>query len=397
MPPTSGTSEGSPVRSAPGRAPGRPAAVFCVLLWACCLPALALALIAEPGAPDQDLYNEGRALIFDESWARARAVFESLSKRFPQSAFLDDALYWTAFSHYEERRPSQGYQTLRTLVTKYPGSPWSDDARALMVRCAEGALKEMGGEAGARTARIGGDSEYRRFLEESTRDRSAQVSLLAIDTLLDQDPQKAPDLLGRVTVSSGAMEGAVVVLDRFFGKELVKVTFDEIPAGFAEGNVHVLVRDGGQALRLSLPEALDAVAGRGARRFDDAVRREMRERILDAERALVTQGPVHSGSSGRGDRAGRASTIVRVVDGEVHYYANGAETVRIVVLRRSAGFIPDNVQIYVEGVAGIRHVQLADLVGSEPGPSARGLSSDARQYLLQSLGVIHLDLDGASR
>jgi hypothetical protein len=365
------------------------------LLFASALPLFAMVLIAEPGGPDQELYNQGRSLIFEESWTKARGVFESLARRYPDSTYLDDALYWTAFSLYEEGKPEMGYQTLRSLVSRYPDSPWNEDARALMVRCAEAALKLKGSEDGARSARAGNATEYRRFLEESTRDRSAQVSLLAIDTLLHQDPQKAPDLLGRVDAAGSGQEGAVVLLDRFFGKDLVKVTFDAISAGFSEGNVHVLVRDGVQAIKLTLSEALDLATGKGDKRFSDLVRREMREKILEAERSIVTQGPSREVEGFHPGK--RTATIVRVIDGEVHYYTNGAETVRLVVLRRSAGFTPDNVQVYVDGAGGMKHVLLADAMSGEPGPTARGLSPDALHYLSQSLGVIQLDLSNASR
>ena len=364
-----------------------------VLLWAGVLPVAASILIAEPGGPDQEIYNEGRSLIFDEAWARARTVFENLLKRYPDSPFVDDALYWTAFSLYEEGNAGQGYQTLRMLVTRFPESPWSDDARTLMVRCAEKALKGLDTEGGTRVAGVGSASEYRRFIEESTRDRSSQVSLMAIDTLLDQEPQKAPDLLSRVG-SGGSQEGKVVLLDRFFGREMVKVSFNEPAAGFSEGNVTVLVREGDQALQLTLTEALDAAAGRGARRFSEVVRREIRERILEAERSLVTQGAVKDAPDpGRG----RAATIVRVVDGEAHYYSNGAETVRILVLRRSAGFSPENIQIFVDGAGGMRHVALEDITGQQLGTTAQALSTDAVFYLQQTLGVIRLDLTNPSK
>jgi tetratricopeptide repeat protein len=375
----------------------RPLIIVCLFLWSAALPVAAAVLIAEPGGPDQELYNQGRSLIFEERWAEARGVFDTLSKRNPQSPFLDDALYWTAFSLYQENKPEAAYQTLRSLTGRFPDSPWNDDARALMVRCAEAALKAQAADTGGHPAR-GADTaaDYRRFIEESTRDRSAQVSLVAIDTLLNEDPQKAPDLLGRVGASSVGGEGAIVVLDRFFGKDHVKVTFDDASAGFAEGNVHVLVRDGDQALKLTLPEALDAVQGRGARRFEDPIRREMSEHILSAERSLVTQGAVKADGVGAAGR-GRTATIVRIVDGEFHYYSNGAETIRIVVLRRSAGFNTDNVQVHVERSDGIRQIALADLTSAAPGPSARGLSTDALHYLTQTLGVIELDLGHAAR
>ena len=367
-----------------------------VIVWAAALPAYASVLIAEPAGPDQETYNDGRSLIFEEQWSKARAVFDTLLRRYPNSSFVDDALYWTAFSLYQEEKPADAYQTLRSLITRYSESPWNDDARALMVRCAEGALKQEAGLTADRSARGESASEYRRFIEESTWDRSAQVKLVAIDTLLSQEPQKAADLLDRFGRGSAGQEGAVVVLDRFFGKDRVKVTFDEATAGFAEGNVHVLVREGDQAVRLTLSESLEAVRGRGTRPFTDAVRAEMSERILDAERSLVTQGEVKAEKERRTAR-GRTATIVRVVDGETHYYNNGAETIRIIVLRRTAGFTPENVQVYVEGSGGIRQIPLTDLTSAFPETTVHGISADALHYLTQSLGVIQLDLNRAAR
>ncbi|HXI04442.1 MAG TPA: tetratricopeptide repeat protein [Candidatus Saccharimonadales bacterium] len=359
-----------------------------ILLWAGAVPAFAGVLLADAGGPDHALYSQGRSLIFEESWKEARGVFQTLAHRYPKSTYLDDALYWTAFALYEEGDPAGSYETLHNLLDRYPDSPWIVDARTLMVRAADAALKRS--HEGTRTASAGAASAYKEFIEESTRDSNAQVSLLAIDTLLNDEPQKAPDLLRRVRPSSGN-EGAAVLLDRFFGNELVKVTFKDQAAGLAEGNVMILVRAGDRSLQLTLSEALDALTGGGPYNLSKVVLRELRERILEAERSLVSPGPIVEQEHVSPGRR-RASTIVRVVDGEVHYYDNGAETLRIVVLRRSAGFSQANVHVFVDGEEGSREVALKDLMSSEKGPSARGISADALLFLTQSLGVIKLDL-----
>jgi len=359
------------------------AAALAAILWAGVLPALAGLLIAEPGGPDQDLYNKGRSFVFEESWDQARDIFESLAKRYPRSPYLDDALYWTAFALYQEGKPSQAYQRLRSLVADYPETPWNVDARSLMVRCAEKALKAQ--------ASGGSRNEYQRFLYESARDHNAQVSLLAIDTLLNHEPQRAPELIRQVGNTDGT-EGAVVLLDRFFGREHVKVAFEDPSAGLADGNITVLVRDKNQGVSLTLPEALDAVEGRSPKRFSDEVLAEMRASILDAQRSLVTQAPVEERRSE--SASGRKSTIVRVVDGEVHYYENGAETVKIVVLKKSAGFNAQNVMVFVERGGAVKQVSIEDAQALRPGPSARGISADAREFVTQSLRVIQLDLGG---
>lgn len=366
-----------------------------ILLWAGAVPAFAGILIADSGGPDQALYNQGRALIFEESWAGAREVFQVLTRRHPHSPYLDDALYWTAFALFEEGEPARAYDTLQGLIERYPESPWQVDARTLMVRASEAALLELAGRESGHPAFADATNRYRRFLEDSTRDSNAQVSLLAIDTLLDHEPQKAPDLLRRVKPST-SNEGAEVLLDRFFGNEFVKVTLKDRSAGLAEGNVMVLVRSADRSSQLTLAEALDVIAGTDDRRYSQVVVRELREKILQVERALVTQGPILAqGQVSPGRR--RTSTIVRVVDGEVHYYDNGAETMRIVVLKRAAGFSPQNVHVFVDGSNGPEEVPLEDLTGPERGPAVRGISADALLFLRQSLGVIRLDLESSGR
>lgn len=365
-----------------------------------CAAVLALSaglLMAEPSGPDHDLYNRGRTLIFEENWSKARNVFESLARRHPRSPFLDDALYWTAFSLFEEGKPRVAYRTLQTLLGSYPESPWTVDARSLMVRCADSELKKnpAGGTLAAKAASAAAKTEYRQFLEESTRDSNTQVSLLAIDTLLIDNPQNAPDLLNRV-VASGSDEGAEVLMDRFFGNEQVKVAFEDPAAGFTAGNVTVLVRLGNQSINLRLDEALDAASGRGSRRLPAQVRREIREGILEAERSLIRQAPARDGSAEESG-AMRRATIMRVVDGEIHYYENGSETVKIWVRKHSDGFKAENIQIVVEKGGSSREIRFADVTGTTPGPSARGLSNDTLTFLTHTLRVIELDLTNPSR
>jgi hypothetical protein len=357
-----------------------------VILWAGALPALASLLIAEPSGPDQELYNKGRSFVFEESWPEARKVFETLGRRYPRSPYLDDALYWTAFALFHEGRSAQAYNRLQTLTASYPDTPWSVDARALMVRCAEGALRSQASGSGAR-------SKYRQFLYESTRDTNDRVSLLALGTLLNEDPGNAPQLITQVGSNTGG--GAVVLLDRFFGREKVKVSFEDKSAGLAEGNVTIMVRGEDRGFSLTLPEALDAVEGRGPAQFNQAVRNEMRKRIVEAQRGLVKQGPIKQSPPNTGDYS-RKATVVQVVDGEVHYYENGAEAVKIVVLKRAAGFSPANVMIFVERGNNIRKVELDHMTSTPLGPSSRGMSADAREFLIQSLRVIELDLGSNS-
>src|SRR5688572_29365420 len=172
-------------------------------------PALALAmsaapLAAAPAGPDQDLYARGRDAVFAEQWSGARQALEEMIRRFPASGHADDAHYWLGVALYELGESDRAYQTLKQMQGRYPDSPWNDDARALMVRCAEASLL-------SRPASRTGDGpdrprrdEYEAFLERSTHDSSSKVQPLAIDTVLGSRPEKAAELLPRLSAGQAA-------------------------------------------------------------------------------------------------------------------------------------------------------------------------------------------------
>jgi hypothetical protein len=357
--------------------------------------ALALVLAAAPLAayagPDQDLYSRGRDAVFAEQWTVARQALEEMIRRFPESGHADDAHYWLGVSLYEMGEPDRAYQTLKQMQGRYPDSPWNDDGRALMVRCAEAALL-------ARPASRSGDGtdrphrdEYEAFLERSTHDSSSKVQLLAIDTVLGSRPEKAPQLLPRLSSGQASREAAGMVLDRFFGSERVKVTMEHPDQGFTEGNVAIMVRRGDAVSYLGLTEALDLVHP-GARRdgrFDADTVAQIRDKLIRAEKGMVeTGGPGSVESTPDGNSM---SAIVKVVDGEVHYYRNGEETTRIVVLRRQAGFHAGNVRVFLENAGGIHEIPLATARGLHPG-GAIELSEPTVRYLKAALAIIEIDL-----
>ena len=57
------------------------------------------------------------------------------------------------------------------------------------------------------------------------------------------------------------------------------------------------------------------------------------------------------------------SDSVTITDLTLHYYDNGAETLRIVVLKRAAGYSQQNVHVFVDGSGGPREVALKDISG----------------------------------
>jgi len=360
-------------------------------------------VLADTTAGDQDLYNTGRNAVFEERWSDARKALDELSRRFPDSAFADDAQYWLAMTLYELGDAEKAYGVLKDLTQRFKDSPWNDDARVLMVRCAESALKSAAGRAPraviGRAAPLRASSEYQAFLEKSTRDANSKVQLLAIDTMLLSNPGRAPELLPRLNGGRTSREAAGLVLDRFFGGEKVKVTLENPALGMRDGNVAIMIREDDQVTYLSLTEATElmrsAGSGSAAGRFSPAVIAEVRSKVLQAERNLVREGDPGTVQTLPGLGSRSMSAIVKVVDGEIHYYRSGDETVRILVLRRQAGFNEDNIRIFVENGSSLREIGLSDARRLSPqgAAGASGLSEATVRYLKAALAIIEIDLN----
>ena len=79
--------------------------------------------------PGYAMYKEGYNLVLDEQWKEAREKLEGMIKQFPQSSYVDDAQYWSAFAlkHLDKKAVVNAY---KQFITKYPNSNYYDDAVA---------------------------------------------------------------------------------------------------------------------------------------------------------------------------------------------------------------------------------------------------------------------------
>jgi len=79
--------------------------------------------------PGYAMYKEGYNLVLDEQWKEAREKLEGMIKQFPQSSYVDDAQYWSAFAlkHLDKKAAVNAY---KQFITKYPNSNYYDDAVA---------------------------------------------------------------------------------------------------------------------------------------------------------------------------------------------------------------------------------------------------------------------------
>ena len=79
--------------------------------------------------PAYGFYKEGYNLILEERWEHARKKFAKIVKNYPQSEYVDDAEYWSAFAlrHLDKRKAVEEYEK---FILKYPNSNYFDDAFA---------------------------------------------------------------------------------------------------------------------------------------------------------------------------------------------------------------------------------------------------------------------------
>ena len=79
--------------------------------------------------PGYAMYKEGYNLVLDEQWKDARKKLEEMIKQYPQSSFVDDAQYWSAFAlkHLDKKAAADAY---KQFIKKYPNSNYYDDAVA---------------------------------------------------------------------------------------------------------------------------------------------------------------------------------------------------------------------------------------------------------------------------
>jgi TolA-binding protein len=81
--------------------------------------------------PAYKTYKEGYALILGDKWSEAMKKFGEVKSKFPQSDYLDDAAYWSA---YAQKRLDyrKGIAAYELFLESYPESRYADDAVADM-------------------------------------------------------------------------------------------------------------------------------------------------------------------------------------------------------------------------------------------------------------------------
>ena len=122
----------------------------------------------------KELYDYGREALDDEKYEQARDKFAALAKaNGPQT---DAALYWQAYADQRLGQRQAALTTIADLKSRFPQSRWQKDARALEIE-----VRQNSGQPARPEAQ--GDEE---------------LKMLAIQSLLNSDPERAMPLLEKV-------------------------------------------------------------------------------------------------------------------------------------------------------------------------------------------------------
>lgn len=93
--------------------------------------------IAYTQQDDFQIYNKARKLLQRREYKKAQDSFELLKKQYPNSRYIDDAGFWSAYILEKQGNDSDAFEAFDNLQKKYPKSPWIDDAEAQQISIAE--------------------------------------------------------------------------------------------------------------------------------------------------------------------------------------------------------------------------------------------------------------------
>jgi HEAT repeat protein len=131
-------------------------------------------------SPDQaeTLYRDAMHALDSQQWPTAVKDFSQLAGLHGKRC--DEALYWEAYAQNKQGQRANALATIGQLENSYPRSHWLDDARALALQ-----LRQASGQS-----------------VSPERQPDDQLKLLAINGLMNSDPDQAIPLLAKLIASN---------------------------------------------------------------------------------------------------------------------------------------------------------------------------------------------------
>lgn len=133
-------------------------------------------------APERSTYDRGQSLLSQRQYEQAIVQFDKTIAA--KGTHTDGALYWKAFAQFKLGRSADGTATLAELQKSFKDSKYLSDAKVL-----ESEIKRMGGQAAR---------------PESEDDED--LKLLALQGLINSDPERAIPLVQGVLSSAGSLK-----------------------------------------------------------------------------------------------------------------------------------------------------------------------------------------------
>ena len=128
----------------------------------------------------EELYDNGREALDDEKYEQARKKFSELAKaNGPQT---DAALYWSAYAEQRLGQRQAALAAIADLKKRFPQSRWQKDASALEIEVRQGSGQPSRPE----------------------NQSNEELRMLAIQSLMNSDPDRAMPLLEKVLQGSAS-------------------------------------------------------------------------------------------------------------------------------------------------------------------------------------------------
>ncbi|HLN57620.1 MAG TPA: HEAT repeat domain-containing protein [Thermoanaerobaculia bacterium] len=135
---------------------------------------------AGEGTREDQLYEQGTRALDDGDWDQAAAAFTEVARS--DSARADAALYWVAYAYKQEKRHAEALALLGEFPARFPKSSWLKDVRALELEIRQSAGGKVRPEV----------------------ENDEDLKLMAINSLLNTDPERAIPLLEKLLKSGSS-------------------------------------------------------------------------------------------------------------------------------------------------------------------------------------------------
>ena len=166
----------------------------------------------------REFYEKAKQYVYSKEYEKAIEMLNEVTEKYQKSDYLDDSLYWLAYSKYKLAIPlnlelqlkiqQQAIEDLNLLIDEYSQSTWADDAKILRIDLAKDLYTK-------------GLSEYKDYINDvivdvvvdlepghitivsdmekvEKVDPETELKLVALNALLNMDEEEAFPILEKI-------------------------------------------------------------------------------------------------------------------------------------------------------------------------------------------------------